>query len=442
MRRAGADLPPSQRVVVTGMGVVAPNGNTLSDFALALRKGQSGVRHVQELADLGFRCQVAGLPQGVEAIAESLLPPPELSSLNSVQRYACVAALDAWQDAGLDRPDRSDPRIDWETGVAFGTGVGGIDSIARMVPLVDSGRVKRLGGTAVVQSMASAVSARTAGLLALGGQVTTNSSACSTGTEAVVEGLRRIRSGRERRVLCGSAEGASRYTWGGFDAMRVLCARFNERPAEASRPLSASAAGLVPGAGAAALVLESLESASLRGARIHAEILGGWVNAGGQRCGGSLTAPNPDGMVRCIRAALRDAGVAPGELDLIGGHLTGTGADPTEVHAWARALELSADALPQLASTKSLIGHTLGAAGSIELVACVCMLAGRFVHPALNCEDLHPEVDAFAGSIPHEARALPDSPVAIKASFGFGDVNACVVLRAWDGDAAQPARAA
>jgi 3-oxoacyl-(acyl-carrier-protein) synthase len=213
--------------------------------------------------------------------------------------------------------------------------------------------------------------------------------------------------------------------------MRVLSRRFNDQPEQASRPLSASAGGFVPAAGAGVLHLESLESAERRGARIHAELLGGALNCGGHRGGGSMTAPNPEGVRRCIRAALADAAVAPRDLHAINGHLTATGADPNEVEAWAAALECTPDELPPITSTKSMIGHALGAAGGIEVVACILMLRGGYVHPSLNCEDVHPRIAPYAASIPHETRPLPGLATIAKASFGFGDVNACVVFRRW-----------
>ena len=184
----------------------------------------------------------------------------------------------------------------------IGTGVGGLDTVGeRLVPMTDAGKVRRLGSTIVEQVMGSGVSARVSGLLALGNQVTTNSSACSTGTEAIIDGANRIRQGLAERMLCGGSEGASHYIWAGFDAMRVLSRRFNDEPERASRPMSASAGGFVPGSGAGVLHLESLESASKRGARIYAEVLGGALNCGGHRGGGSMTAPNPESVRRCIR---------------------------------------------------------------------------------------------------------------------------------------------
>jgi 3-oxoacyl-(acyl-carrier-protein) synthase len=423
----------SRRVVITGMGVVAPNGTGLEAYEQALRAGSSGIRHVPQLDELNFGCTLAGVPQGVEEIAARYFDEDELLAMNSSHRFGCIAAVDAWTDAGFERPEHDDDHVFWDAGAVIGTGIGGVDTIGeRIVPLVDSGRVRRLGSTMVEQTMGSGVSARVSGLLALGNQVTANSSACSTGTEAIIEGAMRIRAGLAERMLCGGTEGASHYIWAGFDSMRVLCRKHNDEPERASRPLSASACGFVPGSGAAILHLESLENAQERGARIYAEVLGGALNCGGHRSGGSMTAPNPVSVRRCIRQAVDDAGIHPPEIDLINGHLTATGADPSEVAAWADTLEATAETFPVINSTKSMIGHGLGAAGALESVACILMLRGGFAHPSINCEDVHPEIEPYAGSIPQRLREMPELRTIIKSGFGFGDVNACVIFRTWD----------
>lgn len=422
-----------RRVVITGMGVVAPNGHGLEEFEQALREGRSGIRHCPELAALNFACQVGGIPQGFEAVRNRYFDQEELPSMNDNIGYASVASVDAWKDAGFAVPDAADDRVDWETGVIAGSGIGGMDTIARtVVPMVNGGNVRRMGSRIVEQVMNSGTSARIAGLLALGNQATSNSSACSTGNEAVIEAMRRIREGLATRMLAGGSEGASPYIWAGFDAMRVICKKFNDRPEEASRPMSATASGFVPGAGGALLLLEELESALNRGSRIYAEVLGGTVNCGGHRMGGSITAPNPEGVKRCIRGALADAGIDPRQIDAINGHLTATYADPVEVKNWSEALGRGPDAFPWINSTKSLIGHCLGAAGAIECVAAVLQLYRGFVHPSLNCEDLHPDIAPYAKSIPHKAVACPDLKIVAKAGFGFGDVNSCLILRKWE----------
>ena len=422
-----------ERVVVTGLGVIAPSANGLDAFRTALREGRSGIRHQAVMEEHNFGCQVAGVPQGVDELAEQTFEQDELLAMNMSHRYASLASIEAWLDAGLERPDRNDDRVDWDTGAILGTGIGGMDTTAeRIVPLTNAGKVRRLGSTAVEQVMASGISARVSGQLALGNQVTTNSSACSTGSEAIAMGTERIRRGLATRMLCGGAEGASHYIWSGFDAMRVMCRNFNDEPEKASRPLSASAGGFVPGAGAGAVLLESLSSARERGARIYAEVIGQAINCGGHRTGGSMTAPNPEGVVRCIQSALADAGIGPDEIDLINGHFTATGADPKEIASWTKALGREPADFPTITATKSMIGHSLGAAGAIESVAALLMLEGGFAHPCINCEDVHPEIVAYEPAIPHELRELPGLRTVIKAGFGFGDVNACLVFRALD----------
>lgn len=426
----------SRRVVITGLGVIAPNGNGIRDFELALRKGRSGIRYQPKLEEAKFACRVAGVPRGVAALADAQFAPDELLVMNQSQRYASLASLEAWSDAGLERPARDDDRVDWDSGAVMGTGIGGMDTAGeKVIPLTDAGKLRRLGSSAVEQVMASGVSARVGGQLALGNQVTTNSSACSTGSEAIAVGCARIRTGLAERMLCGGSEAASHYIWAGFDAMRVLCRTSNDQPEKASRPMSASAAGFVPGAGAGALLLESLDSARKRGARIYAEVSGSAINCGGHRGGGSMTAPNPESVRRCIRMALADAALEPPDVDAISGHLTATIADPREIAAWSAALERGPGSLPPITATKSLIGHTLGAAGAIESVAGILMLHGGFIHPSINCEDVHPEIAPFDASIPHSGRELPEMRILLKAAFGFGDVNSCLVFQKWvDGE--------
>lgn len=425
----------AERVVVTGLGVLSPNGHGLAEFESALREGRSGIRFYEKLAELRFGCQIGGVPQHVEELKRRYFDEEQLFSMRSnVIAFGAIAAVDCWRDAGFEVPSM-DGEPDFDTGAIVGTGVGGNDVMCSVAaPAIDGGRARRMGSTIVEQVMCSGVSARIGGLLGLGGQVTTNSSACTTGTEAVVEAFWRIRHGQAKRVLAGGAEADSHYTWGSFDAMRVLCANRNHEPERASRPMSASAAGFVPGAGAGLLLLESLSSARERGARIYAEVLGGQVNCGGQRGGGSMTAPNARGVRRCITDALRVAGISGADVDAINGHLTATMADPKELASWRDALGVEAEKLPWINSTKSLIGHTLGAAGGIECVASVLELHRGFLHGSANCEDLHPELWAYRDSVVGSTIELDARELSVlaKASFGFGDVNGCVIFRRWE----------
>lgn len=421
-----------RRVVVTGLGVVAPNGHGTAKFERALRRGLSGIRNVPELKGLNFSCLVGGIPQACNGEFKEYFTEEKFLNINENMIYAGVAAIDAWRDAGFELPG-DDAEPDWDTGAIIGSGIGGMDTIVRkLVPMVSEGKVRRLGSSLVEQIMNSSTSACVAGLLGLGNQVSSNSSACSTGNEAIIESCGRIRAGHCKRMLAGGSEGSSPFIWAGFDAMKVLCRKYNDRPQEASRPLSASAAGFVPGSGAGVLVLEELESALERGARIYAEIIGGAVNCGGQRQGGTMTAPNPAGVARCIKGALRDAGIEPMEIDAINGHLTATYADPVEVKNWSMALGRGPEKFPFINATKSLVGHCLGAAGGIECAAVVLQLYKGFLHPSINCEDIHPDIEEFSDWVPRQCVEMRDLRTIAKAGFGFGDVNSCLIFRKFE----------
>lgn len=420
------------RVVITGLGVVAPNGVGLLQFTDALKKGISGIKHDSELERLKFSCQIAGTPSVSAELAAGYFSELELKNLNSTGiLYGVISGIDAWRDADLPVLDADEP--DWGSGAVFGAGTSGIDKFREAVYKIDELQIRKLGSSAVVQTMTSGVSAFLGGKLGLGNQVTTNSSACTTGGESILMAYERIKSGQATRMLCGSTSDGGPYVWGGFDAMKVCTYKHNAKPEKGSRPMSASASGFVPASGAGALVLESLESAVKRGARIYAEVLGGHINSGGQRGGGTMTAPNPLAVQRCIKNALKNAGINAAEIDAINGHLTATSKDAMEIKNWCGALERSGIDFPYINSLKSTIGHCLSAAGSIESVASVLQLHQGFIFPNVNCEDLNPEISALVdvSRIPQQMIST-DLNIVIKASFGFGDVNACVIFKKYN----------
>ncbi len=416
------------RVVVTGLGICAPNGVTLDDFTNSLREGISGISFQQKLKDLNFGCQVAGVPNIKPGHVNKYFTSLQLRGLNaSGLVYGVIAGTDAWTDAGLTKAPEDEP--DWDSGIIFGTGILGVDKFRESIHLVDAGNTRRLGSTSVIQTMASGISAYLGGILGCGNQVTTNSSACTTGTEGVIMAYDRIRSGKAKRVLTGSCSDSGPYVWGGFDAMRILPRKYNDMPTTASRPLSASASGFVPGSGAGALVLESLTSAKQRGAKIYAEVLGGAINSGGQRGGGSMTAPNSLSVQRCIKMALKNSEVESKDIEAINGHLTATGKDPVEVLNWTHALKRSGLDFPYINSFKGIMGHGLAAAGSMECVGAVLQFKEEQIFGNVNIEDLHPEIEKLVDKsrIPLETINFRPNTIA-KASFGFGDVNACVIF--------------
>ena len=417
------------RVVITGLGVVAPNGVNLQEFSSAIKNGKSGITFHQHLKDKGFSCCIGGIPTVSEEKKATYLTALQLRGFNSTSiLYGCMAGIDAWKDAGFSLDENSN--LDYDTGLIFGTGTSGIEKFREAIYKIDDQKVRRLGSTSVVQTMASGISAYLGGILGLGNQVTTNSSACTTGTEAFLLGFERIKNGKAKRMLVGSSSDSSLYTWGGFDAMRVMSYKHNETPEKGSRPMSETAAGFVPGSGAGALVLESLESALARNVTIYAEVLGGNINSGGQRNGGTLTAPNSEAVQKCITDAMLDSNIVSDKIDVINGHLTATSKDGLEIENWTKALRRKGNDFPYINSLKSMVGHCLAASGAIEMVAAVLQIKEQFVFPNINCEDVHPEISALISKEKIPTKIMQkDIDILAKASFGFGDVNACAILK-------------
>jgi len=424
----------NNRVVITGMGVVAPNGVGLTGFTQAIKNGISGIRFFPALKKLNFSCCIGGIPPVPEALQAQYLSPLQLKNFNSNGiLYGCIAGVDAWKDAGLPVTENGDP--DWNSGTVFGTGSSSIDKLRESFYKVDAGQVKTLGSSTVPQTMASGISAYLGGILGLGNWVTTNSSACCTGTEAILMGFERIQAGKAKRMLVGGCSDDGPYIWGGFDAMKVMTYKHNDTPEKASRPMSATASGFVPGSGAGALLLESLESATARQATIYAEILGGAINAGGQRSGGTMTAPNYLAVQRCIKEAVANAGIQPDDIDLINGHLTATAKDAAEISNWSIALNRKGKDFPYIHALKSMTGHCLGAAGAIESIAAVVGLQEGFIFPSINCEDIHPDIASLIDTekIVQKLVETNKLQVVAKASFGFGDINCCIIFKKFNG---------
>ncbi len=418
-----------KRVVVTGMGVAAPNAVGLDNFNSAIREMKSGIRFFPELRDLKFSCQIGGKPEISEELLNQYFTPLQLRGLNSSGIvYGVISGTDAWKDAGLEISDNGTP--DWDSGIIFGTGILGVDKFREAIHLIDAGKTRRLGSTSVVQTMASGISAYLGGILGCGNQVTTNSSACTTGTEALLMGFERIQAGKAKRMLVGSCSDHGPYVWGGFDAMRILPSKFNDEPNKASKPLSENACGFVPGSGAGALILEDLDSAIARGAKIYCEVLGGEVNSGGQRGEGSMTAANNEAVTRCITAALENSEVNASEVDAVNGHLTATSRDSVEIQNWTRALNRKAGDFPYINSLKGMTGHCLSASGSIECVASVLQIYNEYVFGNLNCAEVHPGIKELVHQDKIPSKTITKKiNILAKASFGFGDVNAVIILK-------------
>ena len=417
----------NHRVVITGLGVVAPNGVGIPDFLHSIQNGISGVKFNPQYEELNFNCQVSGVPHFEWEQLKDYLPEVTLHGLRGKNiAYAIKAAVDAWTNAG-NSTETDEPY--WETGCVFGNSVADTGIMKNVFSQVDAKESKKLGSRVIEQMMNSGPTSYISGRLGLGNKVITNSAACATGTQAVLMGYEYIKHGMAKRMLVGSTEYVDPYIFGAFDSMRILSRKFNHSPEQASRPMSVTAGGFIPGSGAGALVLEELDFALQRNATIYAEILGGANNSGGQRSGGSMTSPNPEGIIKCISNAVINSNIHPHEIDLVSGHLTATGADKLEIQNWGLALGRKGSNFPVTNSLKSMIGHCLSAAGSIEIVAVALQIMHRFIHPNINLEDPHPEIMKM---IPLESlpttRINKTLNIVAKANFGFGDVNTCLIL--------------
>ncbi|WP_410005256.1 beta-ketoacyl-[acyl-carrier-protein] synthase family protein [Aequorivita nionensis] len=419
-----------KRVVITGLGVVSPNGVGVPEFTEAIQCGKSGIRFFPELRDLNFSCQLGGMPIISEEKKREYLSELQLRNFNSSGiLYGIIAGMDALKDAQL-QPAKNDEEPLWDLGIIFGSGTSGVEKFREAIYKIDDKNVRRLGSNSVAQTMTSGVSAYLGGLIGAGNMVTANSSACATGTEALLMGYEQIANGKATYMLCGSTSDSGPYIWGGFDAMKVTTYKYNDSPDEVAGPMSAEANGFVPGSGAGAYLLESLESAQKRNATIYAEILGGAVNNGGQRGEGSMTAPNGVAIQKCIKNALQNANISASEIDYIHGHLTATIKDPDEIENWSLALDRKGVDFPYINSLKGMVGHCLAASGSIEIVSSIIQLHKGFIFPNVNCENLHPKITTLISSDKISTKLLKTSLQTIaKASFGFGDVNACAIFK-------------
>jgi|YNPMSStandDraft_1061717.scaffolds.fasta_scaffold00021_4 3-oxoacyl-(acyl-carrier-protein) synthase len=422
----------NKRVVITGLGVLSPIGDDILTFHTSLLNCKCGIRKIDLLEEIGFGCQLGGVVSIEKSPFYHYIEKFLLTEASNVVKYAVVAGLEAWEDANLVIPDSPENEPDYETGIVVGSAIGTLDIYEnKILPNVHNKTLRRLRSTTVEHSMLSSPSANLAGILGLANWVGFNSSACSTGTEAIILGYRHIKQGYAKRMIVGGVDIFTPSAWAGFDAMRVTTRNYNNEPTKASRPMSATASGFVPAEGCGMLILEDYETAIKRGANIYAEIIGGHFNSGGQRKGGTMTAPSSEGVIKCIKSAINEANISGTDIDYISGHLSSTMADYLEINNWKEALNIKNKYFPYINSLKSLIGHTIAAAGAIETIAAILELKYQFLHPSLNCEDLHPQIAEIIpeNKIPHNAKQNVALNYIAKSSFGFGDTNAVLILK-------------
>ena len=405
---------PGKRIVITGMGIVSCLGNDPDTVSSALREGRSGIRFVPEYAELGLRSRVAGVPQiDLDAAIDRKLK----RFMGDAAAYACVAMQAAIADAGLTPEQVRSAR----SGLIAGSGGGSPASQIETADLLRSRGVRRIGPYMVPRSMCSTVSAGLATAFGIRGLSYSLSAACATSAHCIGAAAQQIRSGAQDIVFAGGGE---ELHWGmtaQFDAMGALSSHFNDTPARASRPYDADRDGFVIAGGGGMLVLEDLEHAQRRGARIHGELAGYGISSDGA----DMVAPSGEGAVRCMRMALAAAGTP---IDYINTHGTATPlGDVTELQAVA---EVFGTQCPPLSSTKALSGHSLGAASVHEAIYCLLMLRDGFIAGSAHIDRL----DERAAGLPI-VRASRDAALdaVLSNSFGFGGTNASLVLRRYAG---------
>ena len=398
-----------RRVVITGMGIVSPLGNTADDVSRALREGRSGLRFVQDYADMGLRSQVAGV---CEIDLDARIDRKQKRFEGDAASYAHVAMGDAIHDAGLDDETISQPRV----GVIAGSGGGSPRWQTETADLMRHKGVRKVGPYMVPRTMCSTVSAALATAYSIRGVSYSISAACATSAHCIGAAADLIRHGAQDIVFAGGGEELDWAMTCQFDAMGALSTHFNDNPHQASRPYDTDRDGFVIGSGAGMLVLEEYEHAVLRGARIHAELLGYGVTSDGA----DMVAPSGEGAVRCMQMAM--AGIDR-PIDYLNTHGTSTPVgDVTELEAVRAAF---GHAVPRLSSTKALSGHSLGAASVHEAIYALLMMRDGFIAASANIARLDPRCEGFP-IVRETIDAHLDT--VMSNSFGFGGTNATLVL--------------
>lgn len=405
------------RVVITGLGIYSCLGNDRQAVTEALKSGTSATRFNEKYAELGFRSQVSASAQADFSSIDRKLK----RFMGDASAFAYLSALAAVQDAGL-QPEQvgQNPRY----GVVAGTGGASTATIVEAADILRTSGARKVGATLVPRNMSNTISAAIGLGLKLQGISHSISSACATSADAIGYAAQLIQLGKQDLMLAGGGEEDHWTQSILFDGMGAMSSHFNDQPATASRAYSVDRDGFVIAGGGGVVVVESLEHAQNRGARILAEVVGYGASSDGY----DMVAPSGEGAVRCMRMALEEArqhGIE--QIDYINTHGTSTPlGDITELKA---IREVFGEHCPPISSTKSMTGHSLGAAGVQEIIYCLLMMQKGFIAPSINISELDPQVADF--DIVQETRPATLNTV-MSNSFGFGGTNASLIIRRWD----------
>jgi 3-oxoacyl-[acyl-carrier-protein] synthase II len=410
-----------KRVVITGMGIISPLGNTCEDFFNNLAEGRSGIRRMS--TDFAERLSVRIAAQA-DFNADDHFSKKDARTMDRATQFARAAASHAWQDSGLQLADGEKARA----GVYLGTGMGAANTLETSYEQLFLQKVKRLHPLTVVMVMNNAAASFISIDRGLRGPCLTFSTACSSSAVAIGEAFRLIKHGYADVMLAGGTESLLTYghlmSWESIGTLALEAAD----PSTSCRPFSKDRTGFVLGEGAAVLVLESLDRAKMRGAGIYGEVKGYGSTADAEH----ITKPSVEGQALAIEAALKESGMGPDGIDYINAHGTATRAnDAVETRAIKKVFGQRAYAIP-ISSTKSMHGHILGAAGAVEIVASVLALQHRTVPPTATLTVLDPECDL--DYVPGNARTGVDLRTVMSNSFAFGGTNAVLIVRKYGND--------
>jgi 3-oxoacyl-[acyl-carrier-protein] synthase II len=406
----------ARRVVVTGLGLVTPLGTGVEKTWKAICAGESGIRRISKFDPAGYDAQIAG--EVTDFDPARFIEKKEIKKMDTFIHYAVGAAQLAVDDAGL----KVDPEEATRVGVYIGSGIGGLGSIEHYHDILKEKGPGRVSPFFIPMTIINLASGQVAIRIGAKGPNSCAVTACATGNHCIGDAYRLIQRGDADVMVAGGAEAAvTPLGVAGFAAAKALSFR-NDEPTRASRPFDKDRDGFVLGEGAGVVVIEELEHARRRGARIYGEVAGYGMNSDAYH----ITAPpeEGEGAVRCMELALKDASIDKEQIGYINAHGTSTMADAIETHAIKTVFGERASAIP-VSSTKSMTGHLLGAAGGIEAVFSILALFHGILPPTINLE--HPDPACDLDYVPNKAR-----PAAIKAalsnSFGFGGVNACLIF--------------
>ncbi len=404
-----------KRVVITGLGIISSIGNNKEEVLASLKEGKSGIEFVPEFAEVGMRSQVAGT---VKLNPAELIDRKIYRFMGDAAAYAYLSMKEAIADSGLIEEQVSNDR----TGLVIGAGTGSAHSQLVACDAVRGPRgVKAVGPYAVTKTMASSVSACLATPYKIRGVNYSISSACATSAHCIGHAMELIQLGKQDVVFAGGAEELSWECATEFDAMGAVSTKYNDTPTKASRAYDANRDGFVIAGGAAVVVVEELEHALARGAKIYAEIVGYGATSDGY----DMVAPSGEGAERCMKQAMATVN---GEIEYINVH--GTSTPVGDVKELGAIKNVFGEKTPAISSTKSMTGHSLGAAGAHEAIYSLLMLDNGFIAPSINIETLDEQAQGLNIVTERQDKALT---TVMSNSFGFGGTNACLVFQKYNG---------